>query len=63
MNKMLYILICLTPLFSSTDAEQSEVEYVIKPKFDNAGTGFSEGLAAVKVGEKWGYLSKESFEK
>ena len=62
MNKILYILIFSTLLFSSSDAEQGEVEYVIKPQFDDAWS-FSEGLAPVKIGDKYGYISKESFEK
>ena len=63
MNKILYILIFSTLLFSSSDAEQGEVEYVIviKPQFDSAGS-FSEGLAPVRI-LKYGYISKESFEK
>ncbi len=32
-------------------------EFVIKPQFDFA-RDFSEGLAAVKVGDKWGYIHK-----
>lgn len=31
--------------------------YIVSPKFDNAGS-FSEGLAAVKVGDKWGFIDK-----
>ena len=62
MNKILYILIFSTLLFSSSDAEQGEVEYVIKPQFDGAGS-FSDGLAGVEIGDKWGYISKGSFEK
>ena len=62
MNKLLYILICSTLLFSSSDAEQGEIEYVINPQFDWAGS-FSEGLAFVKSGEKWGYISRESLRK
>ena len=61
MNKMLYLLIFSTLLFSSSDAEQGEVEYVVEPQFDDAGD-FSEGLARVKIGNKWGYISKESLE-
>jgi hypothetical protein len=30
---------------------------VIKPQFDMAGD-FSEGLAQVKIGNKWGYIDK-----
>ncbi len=62
MNKILYILIFSTLLFSSSNAEQGEVEYVIKPQFDGAWP-FSEGLAAVKIGDKYGYISKGSFDK
>ena len=62
MNKILYVLIFSALLFSGTDAQQAEVEYVIKPQFDYAGT-FSEGLAAVRIGDKYGYISKASFEK
>ena len=60
MNKILYVLIFSALLFSSPDAEQGEVEYIIQPQFDYAGP-FSEGLAYVKIGEKWGYISKGSF--
>ena len=42
----IYILIFSTLLLSSSDAQQGEVEYVIKPQFDYARF-FSEGLAAV----------------
>ena len=41
----------------------SEGQVVIKQQYDDAGTGFSEGLVHVKIGEKWGYISKGSFEK
>ena len=58
MNKILYILIFSTLLFSSSDAEQGEVEYVIIPQFDRASP-FSEGLALVKIGDKYGYINKE----
>ena len=58
MNKILYILIFTTLLFSSSDAEQYEIEYVIKPQFDYADA-FSEGLARVEIGERWGYINKE----
>ena len=58
MNKLLYILICSTLLFSSSDAEQGEIEYVIRPQFDWAGY-FSEGLAAVKMGDRYGYINKQ----
>ena len=51
MNKTLYILIFSTLLFSSSDAKQGEVEYVINPQFDNVGIVFSEGLAMVQTGE------------
>ena len=62
MNKLLYILIFSTLLFSSSDAEQDEIEYAIIPQFDSAWS-FSEDLAAVKIGEKWGYISRESLRK
>lgn len=62
MNKILYISIFSALLFSSSDAEQNEIEYVIKPQFDGAWS-FSEGLARVKIGDKWGYINKASFEK
>ena len=62
MNKLLYILIFSTLLFSSSDAEQGEIEYVIRPQFDVADN-FSEGLAPVKSGDKWGYISRESLRK
>ena len=35
------------------------IKYFIPPKFTDAGI-FSEGLAAVKVGNLWGYISKET---
>lgn len=59
---MLYLLIFSTLLFSSTGAEQGEVEYVVEPQFDDAGD-FSEGLVHMKIGVRWGYINKESFEK
>jgi hypothetical protein len=31
--------------------------FIIQPRFDEA-LGFSEGLATIKVGEKWGYVNK-----
>ncbi|WP_223209986.1 WG repeat-containing protein [Picosynechococcus sp. NKBG042902] len=31
---------------------------VINPQFDSAGS-FSEGLAAVRVGDRMGYINKE----
>ncbi|SAL87411.1 KWG Leptospira [Caballeronia arvi] len=31
--------------------------YVVTPRFDNAGA-FSEGLAAVQVGDKWGFIDR-----
>ncbi len=62
MNKMLYMLIFSTLLFSSTDAEQDEVAYVIKPQFYDAES-FSDGLARVKKDGKWGYINKEFLEK
>ena len=60
MNKILYILIFSTLLFSSSDAKQGEVEYVIQPQFDDA-EDFSEGLALVKNAYevKWGYINRE----
>ena len=58
MNKLLYILIFSTLLFSSSDAEQGEIEYAIRPQFDVANN-FSEGLAAVKMGDRYGYINKE----
>ena len=62
MNKMLYILIFSILLFSSSDAEQDEIEYAIIPQFDDAEF-FSEGLAAVKIGDRWGYINQNAFEK
>ena len=58
MNKILNILICLILLFSSSDAEQGEVEYVINPQFDGAWA-FAEGLARVKIGDRYGFINKE----
>ena len=63
MNKILYILIFSILLFSGSNAEQDKVEYVIKPQFDHAGISFSEGLVHAKIGDKYGYISKGSFEK
>ena len=37
-------------------------QFVAKPKFHYAGA-FSEGLAAVKIGDRWEYISKASVEK
>ena len=58
MNKILYILIFSILLFSSSDAEQGEIEYVIRPQFDGAWS-FSEGLAAVKMGDRYGFINKQ----
>ena len=58
MNKILYILIFSTLLFSSSDAQQDEVEYVIKPQFDSTWS-FSEGLAHVYGDGGYGYINKE----
>ena len=33
------------------------LEFIIEPKFDGAGS-FLEGLAPVKINEKWGYIGK-----
>ncbi|HEF9233395.1 TPA: WG repeat-containing protein, partial [Campylobacter coli] len=32
-------------------------EFAIEPKFDGVGN-FSEGLVAVKLNEKWGFIDK-----
>ena len=58
MNKLLYILIFSTLLFSSSYAEQGEIEYAIQPQFDDAES-FSDGLARVKIGDKYGYINQE----
>jgi hypothetical protein len=44
------------PVASGVKANQG-FTYIVQPKFDNAGS-FSEGLAAVKVGDKWGFIDK-----
>ena len=31
--------------------------YVINPQFDGASS-FSDGLAAVRIGDKWGYIAR-----
>ena len=60
MNKILYILIFSILLFSSSDAEQGEIKYVIKPQFDDA-EDFSEGLARVFIYDqgRYGYINRE----
>src|SRR5580704_212376 len=45
----------------ATTAQQptdQTVRFVIKPQFDEADS-FSEGLAAVRVGAKYGYIDKQ----
>ncbi len=37
--------------------EYKGVEFVVNPQFDDAKR-FSEGLAPVKIGDKWGYIDK-----
>lgn len=54
----IYILIFSTLLLSSSDAQQGEVKYVIKPQFDDVWS-FSEGLALVKIGDRYGFINKE----
>ena len=39
-----------------------EGEIVAYPQFDDVEP-FSEGMAAVEINDKWGYISKASFEK
>lgn len=43
--------------FDST--EQIVMEMIIKPQYDDA-RGFSEGLAPVKVGDKWGFVDENN---
>ncbi|MDE6321190.1 MAG: WG repeat-containing protein [Muribaculaceae bacterium] len=43
---------------STPTAEQPKPQEKPTPKFDNARTYFSEGLAAVKKDGKWGYINK-----
>lgn len=51
------LFIALIP--SHANAMTNEVSYTeaIKPQYDDA-KGFSEGLAAVKLGDKWGYIDE-----
>ena len=43
------------------DPPTAQVKFAIEPKFD-AAEDFSEGLARVKIGGKYGYISPPSIE-
>ena len=51
---LLPALYCVVILAACSDKQGT---VVIKPQFDDA-LFFSEGLAIVKVGDKWGYIDK-----
>ena len=47
----------LNPAIFSLRFGEAEVQYAIKPQFDDA-MPFSEGLARVAIGDRWGYIDK-----
>ena len=57
MTRLLYILIFSTLLFSRSVSGEAEIQYAIKPQFEDARF-FSEGLASVKIEGRWGYIDK-----
>ena len=57
MTRLLYILIFSILLFSRSVSGEAEVQYAIKPQFEDARP-FSEGLASVKIEGRWGYIDK-----
>ena len=65
MNRLSAIIIAITAaccaMFVPQPAAAQEsiytYEWVVEPKFENYGN-FSEGLAAVKINDKWGYIDK-----
>ena len=57
MTRLLYILIFSTLLFSRSVSGEAEIQYAIKPQFEDAQL-FSEGLASVKIEGRWGYIDK-----
>ncbi len=57
---LLLLVLCVATLFpqaARADYEPPVIEVVIQPQFDKA-RDFSDGLAAVFNGEKWGYIDK-----
>ena len=57
MTRLLYILISSTLLFFRSVSGEAEIQYAIKPQFEDARP-FSEGLASVKIEGRWGYIDK-----
>ena len=57
MTRLLYILIFSTLLFFRSVSAEAEIQYAIKPQFEDARP-FSEGLASVKIEGRWGYIDK-----
>jgi hypothetical protein len=49
----IFLLFTLVPMVHA----ESVVNYAVEPQFDDV-TGFQEGLAFVKVGDKWGVIDK-----
>lgn len=63
MNKKLFCLLIITliliviPLSIHAISDPAKATFVIDPQFEDAWP-FSEGLALVEVGGKWGYVDK-----
>jgi hypothetical protein len=55
-NILLILLLTVHPLFA-----QQRARWVVKPKYDQV-SAFSEGVAAVKLNGKWGYVSEGGME-
>ena len=57
-NRMILTIGVLILLSLPLWSQQGEIEYAIQPQFDDAWD-FSDGLARVRIGGKWGYVNKE----
>ncbi len=55
MTRLLYILIFSTLLFSRSVSVEAEIQYVIKPQFEDAKS-FEDGLALVAIGRRGGQV-------
>ena len=55
----LLVLACIMPVgMPAGAAESMQIETIIEPQYDDAGA-FSEGLAAVRQGEYYGYINEQ----